>query len=157
MATTDVKRTESDFVAFVHRVEPLLLRALVALRGPEDGRDATAEALAWAWEHWPQVHTITNPAGYLYRVGQSKSRERRTRPAVAAEASSAPAGTGIDEDLWAALDRLPPGQRTAILLVHGCDWTYEDTAVAMEVSKSTVGTHLQRGLRALRRELEEAR
>ena len=33
-----------------------------------------AEALAWAWENWERVQGLTNPAGYLYRVAQSKSR-----------------------------------------------------------------------------------
>jgi DNA-directed RNA polymerase specialized sigma24 family protein len=47
------ERTTVAFSQFVTEVEPRLRRALVALRGAEAGRDATAEALAWAWEHWP--------------------------------------------------------------------------------------------------------
>ena len=65
------------FTSFVAEVEPRLRRALVGLRGAEAGRDATAEALAWAWEHWDQVELMENPAGYLYRVGTSRSRGRR--------------------------------------------------------------------------------
>ncbi len=40
------------FEAFVRDAEPRLRRALVAAYGPEQGRDAAAEALAYAWEHW---------------------------------------------------------------------------------------------------------
>lgn len=95
------------------------------------------------------------PSGYLYRVGQSRSRPRlvpRLRPS---DQPSTLAPAPIDDELAAALSRLPEGQRTAVLLVHGCDWSYSDTAEAMGVSKSSVGTHVQRGLARLRTELEE--
>lgn len=150
-----MKRTEAVFVAFVDEVEPRLRRALIARRGQEDGRDATAEALAWAWEHWDEVAEMTNAAGYLYPVGQSRSRQRLVGPLHRSEQASRPAPLPIDEELAAALSRLPEGQRTAVLLVHGCDWSYSETAEAMGVSKSSVGTHLQRGLARLRTELEE--
>lgn len=42
-----------DFEAFVRESEPKLSRALAAAYGFEDGRDATAEALAYAWEQCP--------------------------------------------------------------------------------------------------------
>ena len=150
-----MKRTEAVFAAFVDEVEPRLRRALIALRGREDGRDATAEALAWAWEHWDEVAEMTNAAGYLYRVGQSRTRQRLVRPLHRTAQASTPAPLSIDEELTAALSRLPEGQRTAVLLVHGCDWPYSDTGEAMGVSRSSVGTHLQRGLARLRTELEE--
>jgi hypothetical protein len=38
--------------------------------------DAVAEALAYGWEHWDRVSAMENPLGYLYRVGQSRSRPR---------------------------------------------------------------------------------
>jgi hypothetical protein len=69
------------FEAFVLRVEPGLRRALFAALGLDKGREATAEALAWAWEHWGRVKSMDNPTGYLFRVGQSRSRSPRT-PAV---------------------------------------------------------------------------
>lgn len=68
-----------DFDGFVTKMEPRLRRALIAARGPELGRDATAVALAYAWEHWDRVRAMRNPVGYLYRVGQSRTRRRRTR------------------------------------------------------------------------------
>ena len=38
------------FTEFVQSVEPRLRLALMAGYGPERGREATAEALAYAWE-----------------------------------------------------------------------------------------------------------
>src|SRR6185437_624392 len=69
------------FERFVEEAGPRLGRALAALYGFEDGRDATAEALAYAWENWSRLQHIANLPGYLFRVGQTRSRRRR-EPAV---------------------------------------------------------------------------
>ncbi|MDA4133040.1 MAG: hypothetical protein OK454_07950, partial [Thaumarchaeota archaeon] len=74
-----VEDREVMFRAFVGNLEPRLRRALIAAYGYERGREATAEALAYAWEHWDKVKSLENPAGLLFRVGQSKTRERKVR------------------------------------------------------------------------------
>jgi DNA-directed RNA polymerase specialized sigma24 family protein len=140
-----------EFTLFVADVEPRLRRALVALRGREDGRDATAEALAWAWEHWTEVQLMPNPVGYLYRVGQSRSRPRRL---LRTERVSVHHDPEFEPALGPALRRLPERQRTAVILVHGCHWTYEEVADTLGVSKSSVGTHVARAMAQLRNELE---
>jgi hypothetical protein len=70
-------RAAEDFEMFFTDAEPRLRRALVAALGGDRGREATAEALAWAWEHWERLRPMTNPVGYLYRVGRSRTRGRR--------------------------------------------------------------------------------
>lgn len=129
------------FTDFVKQIEPRLRRALVAARCPNLGRDATAEALAWAWEHWPRVQAMDNPTGYLFRVGQSKTRQRRRawlqQGAVAWEHE-------VEPGLGAALAQLSEQQRIAVLLVHGCGWTYQEVAEALDLSRSSVGTHVNR-------------
>ncbi|GBE23630.1 MAG TPA: sigma-70 family RNA polymerase sigma factor [Actinobacteria bacterium] len=62
---------ERAFARFVKETEPKLSYALAAAYGPEIESEATSEALVYAWEHWPRIRAIQNPAGYLYRVGQS--------------------------------------------------------------------------------------
>jgi RNA polymerase sigma-70 factor (ECF subfamily) len=138
------------FEAFVRDAEPRLRRAFIGSHGVDRAADATAEALAWGWEHWDRVKAMENPLGYLYRVGQSKTRPRRT-PTL-----PAPATIGepeIDPGLVPALLRLSPAQRTAAWLVHGCEWRYAEVAEAMGISPSAVGTHLSRALESLRRSL----
>ena len=49
------RTTREVFTEFVRAVEPRLRIALMARYGPERGREATAEALAYAWEHWERV------------------------------------------------------------------------------------------------------
>ena len=149
VGVTDGQR--DAFTTFVADVEPRLRRALVALRGPEAGRDAVAEALAWAWEHWAEVEAMANPAGYLYRVGSSRSRGRRV--ALLPSAGPTVDGLGFEPGLAPALARLTERQRAAVVLVHGCGWSYTEVADALGVTKSSVGTHVARGLEQLRAEL----
>ncbi len=49
-------------------------RAFVARSGVAVGLDVAAETMAWAWEHRVELDAMTNPLGYLYRVGQGRSR-----------------------------------------------------------------------------------
>ena len=70
------------FEGFVLVVEPKLRRALIARYGRERGREATAEALAWAWQHWSRLEGVENPVAFLYRVGQTRSRQRQAPPIV---------------------------------------------------------------------------
>lgn len=139
-----------DFRRFVEIVEPRLRRALTALRGHADGLDATAEALTWAWENWDRVVALDNPAGYLYRVGASRSRRRRS-PLL--ERPASPAEHGFEPGLAPALEKLPERQRVAVVLVHGCGWTMEEVAEALDLSRATVATHVARALARLRAEL----
>jgi DNA-directed RNA polymerase specialized sigma24 family protein len=137
----------TNFTSFVTEVEPRLRRALVALRGAEPGREATAEALAWAWEHWDQVQVMVNPAGYLYRVGMSHSRSHRR---ALLPWSGDPPEPHVEPGLGPALAALTDRQRAAVVLVHGCGWSYQDVADTIGVTKSSVGTHVARGMEQLR-------
>ena len=48
---------------------------------------------------------------------------------------------------------LPETQRIAVWLAHGCGWPHGEIAEVLEVSASTVSTHVNRGLERLRAEL----
>ncbi|HEY6533574.1 MAG TPA: sigma-70 family RNA polymerase sigma factor [Acidimicrobiales bacterium] len=139
------------FPEFFGLAEPQLRRALVAAYGSERGREATAEALAWAWEHWPELCRMDNPIGYLYRVGQSRTRPRKRRVVF-----DAPAGTEVEFEpaLPRALAELSERQRVAVVLVHGYGLTHREVAELTQTSASSVQSHLERGLRRLRRSLE---
>jgi RNA polymerase sigma factor (sigma-70 family) len=142
---------EQEFEAFLHRVEPDLRRALFAALGLERGREATAEALAWAWEHWHRVKTMKNPAGYLFRVGQSRTRQRKEPPVFVRQEWQEP---WIEPGLGKALAELSDQQRLAVVLVHGFGWTMRDVAELTGTKVPTIQTHLYRGLARLRTYLE---
>jgi DNA-directed RNA polymerase specialized sigma24 family protein len=137
----------ADFEEFVKDVEPRLSRALAAAYGFEDGRDATAEALAYAFEHWEHLQHIANLPGYLFRVGQSRSRRRR-QPVVFAVADSP--DHAFEPGLPAALGSLTQRQRLAVVLVHGYGYTLREVAELTGIRPTTVQNHAARGLARLR-------
>lgn len=139
-----------EFEEFARSARPRLLRALAGCRGG-DAVEATAEALAYAWEHWADVCRMGNPVGYLYRVGQSRTRRRRPPELPAPESIGVPE---VEPGLVPALLRLPETQRTAVWLVHACGWSYAEVADAMRTTTSMVGNHVSRALGRLREELE---
>jgi RNA polymerase sigma-70 factor (ECF subfamily) len=138
------------FDEFVVDVRPRLVRAFVPWFGTADAADAAAEALAYAFEHWETLREMENPAGYLFRVGRSRIRSRKVPPLPAPIAVGVPE---IEPALVPALLALPESQRTAVWLVHACQWRYSEVAEAMETSVSMVGNHVSRGMDALRRRL----
>lgn len=60
----------------------------------------------------------------------------------------------VEPGLVPALLALPETQRTAVWLVHVCEWHYSEVAEAMGTSVSMVGNHVRRALAGLRRALE---
>ena len=69
--------TTEAFSVFVKEHEARLRHALTARFGPDVGKEAAAEALAYAWEHWERVHAMESPVGYLYTVGRDRGRRMR--------------------------------------------------------------------------------
>jgi DNA-directed RNA polymerase specialized sigma24 family protein len=142
---------ETEFGAFFSVAEPRLRRALVAAYGPERGREAAAEALAFAWEHWGELRTMTNPIGYLYRVGQTRTRSRKTRAVFGRPDAGEP---WVEPGLAAALAQLSERQRVAVVLVHGFGWSLREVADLTGTATTTIQNHVERGLARLRAALD---
>jgi RNA polymerase sigma factor (sigma-70 family) len=157
MGVTGRLRAErGEFTAFARDVEPRLLHALVAHYGPVDGREATVDALSWAWENWTRLADVDNKVGYLYRVGQSATRRYVSRPLPAVlHVPTQQRTSDIDPGLLPALAQLSEQQRTAVVLVHAFGWTQTEVAQLLDVTVSTVREHITRGLTRLRALLEE--
>lgn len=132
---------------FVMQVQPTLERALAGHLPKAMVGDAVGEALAYAWEHRERVMPMTNPAGYLYRVAQSRSRRRKQGLLPWKSDNAIPE---IEPGLPAALAALSPKQSRAIWLVHGAGMSHGEAGEAMDISASTVANHLTRGMTRLR-------
>ena len=152
MATPQV--ASEIFTSFVQEVEPRLRRGLVAALGVDRGVDATAEALAYAWQHRERVIAMDNPAGYLYRVGQTRAPKSRPVP-VDLPAIPPDRTPWIEPGLPAALASLSDTQRVCVLLIHTYEHTFVEVAELLGVSRSTVQKHTDRGLHRLRKALGE--
>lgn len=159
LATFDVVMVETangdDLVDFLVAARPDLERALVARFGLHDGMDAASSAVDYAYQHWPRLAAMDNPAGYLYRVAVSSARNverrRRTEPLVADPAT---VDEPFDIDLQRALAQLNPDHRVAVVLVHAHGHTYAAAARILGVPVTTITNHLNRGLAGLRRLME---
>lgn len=144
---------DAGFDTFVDEVQPRLARAFVAAYGVERGTEALSEALAVAWERFDEIAAMKNPAGFLYRVGQSRSRPRRR---IEATRFPAPADIGlpdVEPGLPQALAVLTERQRVCVALVHGFAWTHREVADLLGLSSSSVQNHVERGLDRLRTEM----
>lgn len=141
---------DTRFRSMVAAVEPGLRRALVGHLPPDAVPDALSEAFAYAWEHRARVLAMENPGGYLFRVAQSKSRRRLEGVPTGPDPHRLP---HVEPGLGDAMRSLPDQQRSVVWLVHACGWTYTETAGALGVSTSAVGTHLSRAMARLRSEL----
>ena len=56
----------------------------------------------------------------------------------------------VEPGLPAALEKLSEQQRVVVALVHGYQWSMSEVAELLDVSKSTVQSYAERGLRRLR-------
>ena len=105
---------------------------------------------------------MDNPAGYLWRVGQTSVRSaarRRHRELAAVVEVELQAADGhreprVEPALDAALAALSPQQRAAVVLVHGYGYSLSEAADALACSISTVRNHVQRALKRLHAALE---
>lgn len=149
---------DDSFVDFAERAIGPLSRALIGAFGPEIGRDAALDALAWGWEHWDRLAWMKNPSGYLFRVGQSAARRsiRRTeRIDVSAleDLDRIHHDQLTDVELNNAIEQLSPRQRAAVVLVVGHGVPLREAASSLGCSVSSLRNHVDRGLRHLREQL----
>src|SRR6476660_8058155 len=92
-----VSAATDEFADFVRSAEPRLRLALGSAFGFHLGEDATAEALAFAWENWERVMASSNPIGYLFGVGRKTVRRglRRQPPRLPAVRAAGRAGPAV--------------------------------------------------------------
>ena len=151
IAPTGFVAGSEGFSAWYRTVEPPVRCALIAAFGTQRGREATAEAMAWAWEHQARVQELANPVAYLYRVGRSRSRLRRVRVLHGRPERNEP---WVEPALAAGMAALSEQQRVTVMLVHGYGWTLKEVAVLLGIQVTTVQSHKDRGLARLREVME---
>jgi RNA polymerase sigma-70 factor (ECF subfamily) len=152
-----VDASQQSVDEFLVAIRPLLERALVARHGVPRGVDAASDAIEYAIRHWPRVSHMDNPAGYLFRVGDSRanrSRRRRERTTLLVGEPTT-VDIPVDIDLQRALMLLSWEQRVAIVLVYAHGHSYSDAARLMDLPVTAVTNHLSRGMRRLRTRLEQ--
>lgn len=135
-------------------------RYLVATAGPVDGADLLQETLVAALRSYPTLRHAENLRSWLLTIAHNKvvdaarARERRPVP-VPAVPDEQPAWMAPedDDDLWAAVRRLPEKQRTAVVHRFVADLPYREIGVAIGCSEDAARQNVRAGLARLREEL----
>ncbi|RZV44930.1 MAG: sigma-70 family RNA polymerase sigma factor [Acidimicrobiia bacterium] len=151
-STIHIEETaEHQFTGFVRANQDRLRHALVAGYGWQVGREAAEEALVYGWEHWDRVRAMDNPSGYLYRVGARRAQAlKKQQPRLLFPPPPTAHNPWIEPGLPDALAALSPKQRTVVVLVHGYELSWRETARLLGISPGSVQRHLERGLARLR-------
>jgi RNA polymerase sigma factor (sigma-70 family) len=145
------------FEEFFHHERPRLFGTLVLIVGDRGvAEDLMQEAFARVWEHWDRVQAHPDPPGYLYRTALNLVRLRRRRilraPKEQAEPQQIDAMAAVDakQDLYAALGRLTPRQRAALVLTELLDLDAKQAGKVLGVRPETVRSLASQGRAALR-------
>lgn len=116
--------------------------------------DAVDEAMARAYQRWPQVAAMANPTAWVYRVGLNWSRSlgkrlRRQPPAWLATPAAAHDAPSAEPAIDIALAALPVGQRAVVICRLLLGLSEAQTAEALRIRPGTVKSRLARALAEL--------
>lgn len=147
----------TSFDAFIAEAQVRLRRAFVARYGIDMGVEACSEAITWAYANQARLVGMTNPVGYLYRVGQTavRTQVRWQRAPMFPPEVGDPDVPLPDDGLHVAMSKLTRDQRCAVMLVHAYGYPYNEAAALLDIPVSSLKNHLNRGLARLRQLLEE--
>jgi DNA-directed RNA polymerase specialized sigma24 family protein len=150
----DVAEGSGDFAEWYAAEHQRLITSLTLVTGNLDAaRDATDEAFARAYGAWSRVSLMANRRGWTYHVALNVLRRRGRRARLEqALLARQPRPTAVPPpagEAWEAVRRLPPRQRTAVVLRFVADLTEEQVGVVMGVSRSTISSSLADARRTL--------
>ena len=173
------RRDEAAFELLVSRYQERAYRlAWSILRNSEDARDVSQEAFIRLFEAAGSFGGRSKFSTWFYRIlvnlcldHKRKNRwwklwarddgDERSEPLL--ERQPAPVTDPVDKlsaertrkDLGAAVDRLAPRQRAAVLLRVQEDMATYDIARVLKCSEATVRVHLHRALATLKKTMEK--
>ena len=143
-------------------------RGLVALTLCLSGSRAAAEDIAQdammsALSRWDEVCQLEQPVAWVRRVAVNRatsiSRRRmselRALLRLGSQRQLIPSMPQPDEEVWAAVRKLPRRQRQCVALHYLLDCTVEETARTLGCAQGTVKAHLHQARQTLSSRLAE--
>ena len=163
------RRGDQDaFATIVGHYDHRLRSVAFRLLGDRDRMDdVLQEVYVKAFRSLPRFKGDSALGTWLYRITYNACiDDLRRRPPVGSmsydddfepvDRGAGPADIAVRrQDLSAALDRLPPDQRTAVLLVDAYGLDYAGAAEVLGVRAGTIGSRLSRARTILRAALQE--
>src|SRR3954466_4353599 len=140
----------SDYSGWVETAWPRLFRTAYALTGDVHlAEELLQESLVKLFVAWHRVSRADAPDAYAKRgmvnLATARWRARHRRPEVLAhDAGAGVSVRGFEGDvaesdaLWQVISRLPPRQRTVVVLRYYEDLSEQQIAAVMAISPGTV-------------------
>jgi RNA polymerase sigma-70 factor, ECF subfamily len=150
--------TEGDLERLYREEGDRLWRALYAFAGDREvASDAMAEAFAQALRGGDSIRAPLPwvwKASFRIAAGELKARGR-WRELVAAQETAAPQAESSAAELVAALARISPKHRAAVVLHHYAGYPVKEVAEIIGSTGPAVRVHLSRGRKRLRELLRD--
>jgi len=151
-------RDPGTFDAFYSGSVRRVTGQLYAMTGSRaEAEDCVQEAYARAWQRWDKVSGYCDPEAWVrtvaYRVSISTWRKAANMRAAHRRHGAPGDSRGLSPDyvaIVAALRKIPPRQRQAIVLYHLVGLSVEEIATETGAPAGTVKARLSRGRQALR-------
>jgi len=146
------------FQALLDEHGPAVWRFVRSSVGPSDAADCYQDAVLAALSAYPSLAHGDNLKSWLFTVAHHKVIDHHRRVARRRETGDdAPEAAGPhsdprDDGLWAAVGRLPPKQRAAVLHRFVADLAYADIADLIDCSEAAARQNVRAGLATLRKE-----
>lgn len=152
-------------------LESQLMRCVWRIvRHPDLAEDALQETLLIVWKKLERIERHPNPQALILKIGldaaydalrKQERRRRREEPYPALELPTPAGRTGktvlerkeIEEEVLAAISRLPRKQAAAVLMRLVQDQPYPAIAQALGCRETTVRIHVSQGRARLSRQL----
>lgn len=153
-----------SFEAFYRRNFRGLVALTLCLSGSRAGaEDIAQDAMMSALSRWDEVCRLDQPVAWVRRVAMNRatsvSRRRiselRALLRVGSQRQPIASMPQRDEDVWAAVRKLPRRQRQCVALHYILDCTVEETALTLGCAQGTVKAHLHTARQTLSRDLAE--
>lgn len=145
-----------SFDVFYRSTHARTLQYLYACLGDAaDAQDVAQEAFGKAWRSWPDVSQMTDPEAWVrtvgWRIAANHVRHLRVVARRRLRADALVSGPPSDDNvtLIAALKRLEPAQRQALVLYYLLDLPVQQIAAEAGISLSAAKARLVRGRTAL--------
>ncbi|QMU75655.1 SigE family RNA polymerase sigma factor [Streptacidiphilus sp. PB12-B1b] len=145
---------------FVRQRSATLFRTAYVLTGSQDAaEDLVQEALEKACRHWRRISDAESPEAYVRQILVNLANDRWRRLGRVRETSALPdrADPGdayqrvdLHDEVIRALQTLPMGMRTVVVLHYLHDMGDQQIAGMLGVSPNAVRSQLARGLAKLR-------
>jgi RNA polymerase sigma-70 factor, ECF subfamily len=128
-----------------------------------DAEEVVQQGFERAWLRWKRVRRMENPEGWVRRVSLNLAvsrwrheRHRETHGSTQSDfADSAESDIANRTSLSAALQKMRPDQRRAVVLFYVVGMKTDEIAKDMQVPLGTVKSWLSRARRSLGRELRD--